>query len=312
MTEDDRRAALALMWERFPAVEDRVRRVYGLRLPRHLAVLCALLGSVDRAEKEGLSYLGVARFGLTEYFGDGGLDLVGRDGLDERLQGRYRQDPPEFVTVLGGDSDGLHFGLWYDDPSDLPALTVRNYARDSAETWVNKSVTLLDELRSRIDRVADDYGEDGPEAQQLRALAVALDWFGEADEEALRADGLSRRPPRRAFTGVSVFPLLPTGSGDPRLSESNQRLEGFGTESAEALEWIAQAERELAAGEPAFALAVGAELHWLDRDPYRTQSRDLLVGAYRALGRDALAEIAEVHIANRDLRSVDVLVRPSS
>jgi hypothetical protein len=60
---------------------------------------------------------------------------------------------------------------------------------------------------------------------------------------------------------------------------------------------------------PAFALAVGGELHWLDQDEYRTASRELLVGAYRALGRDALAAIIEVHIAHRDLRSVGVLVR---
>src|SRR4029079_17577588 len=131
-----RRAALSLMWERFPAVSALVGRGYGLRLPRHLGVLCALTRSRDAAEREGLNYLGMTSFGLTEYFGDDGLNLVGRDGLDPRLQGRYRQDPPEFVTVLGGDTDGLHYGLWYDDPADLPALTVRNYARDSAETWV--------------------------------------------------------------------------------------------------------------------------------------------------------------------------------
>jgi hypothetical protein len=34
----------------------------------------------------------------------------------------------------------------------------------------------------------------------------------------------------------------------------------------------------------------------------------LLVGAYQALGRDALADILEVHVAHRDLRSVGVLV----
>jgi hypothetical protein len=57
-------------------------------------------------------------------------------------------------------------------------------------------------------------------------------------------------------------------------------------------------------------LAIGGELHWVDLDQYRQASRDLLVGAYRALGRDALAEVIEVHVANRDLRSVGVLVAP--
>jgi hypothetical protein len=56
------------------------------------------------------------------------------------------------------------------------------------------------------------------------------------------------------------------------------------------------------------ALAVGGELHWEDLEQYRRASRDLLAGAYRALGRDALAGIVEVHVAHRNLRSVSVLV----
>lgn len=84
----------------------------------------------------------------------------------------------------------------------------------------------------------------------------------------------------------------------------------FQTGDPRAADWIAQARRELAAGEPALALAVGSELHWADLDHYRQVSRELLADAYRALGRDALAGIAEVHIANRDMPSVDVLIAP--
>lgn len=52
---------------------------------------------------------------------------------------------------------------------------------------------------------------------------------------------------------------------------------------------------------------MGIELHWTDLDQYRLASRDLLTGAYRALGREALAGIVEVHTAHRDLTSVNVL-----
>lgn len=263
--------------------------------------------SVDAAEREALDYLGVSPFGLTEYFGDDGLRLVGRDGLDERLHGRFRRDPAEFVTVLMGGSDGLHYGLWYDDPAELPSFVVHNYARDSAETWTNHCPTLLAELRQRIRKVQSDYGETGEEAHLLRPLTAALDWFAAAEREALNADGerpwaSAARPPG----GISIFPGLPPNSGDPRLAQSHDRTSGFLADAPESAEWIAQAEQELAAGKPALALAVGAELHWVDRDAYRLQSRDLLVGAYRLLGRDALTEIVEVHAAYRDLRSVNV------
>jgi hypothetical protein len=237
------------------------------------------------------------------------LRLAGRDGLDQRLDGRFRRDPAEFVPVLMGGSDGLHFGLWYDDPAELPSFVAYNYARDSAETWTDRSPTLMAELRRRIERTRSDYGDDGPEARLLEPLADALDWFAEAEQEALAADGAPRwaRTARRS-DWISIGPVLPPGSGDPRLAESRDRMSDLAAGTPRADQWIAQAERELAAGQPALALVVGGELHWLDRDRYRQQSHDLLTGAYRALGRDALAEIVEVHTAHRDLRDVDVLI----
>ena len=68
--------------------------------------------------------------------------------------------------------------------------------------------------------------------------------------------------------------------------------------------WIVRAQDELGGGHPGLALLVGNDLHFLDRD--REQARDLLVAGYRALGRDALAEIARVHHAQRDLKTVDI------
>lgn len=297
------------MWERFPAAEAKVRDVYGLRLPRHLAVFCALWESAGRPEREALDFLMVSPFGLTQYFSTGGPRLSGRDGLDERLHGRYRRDPAEFVTVLMGGSDGLHFGLWYDDPAELPSFVAHNYARDSAETWTNHCPTLLAELRHQVSRALSDYHDTGEEARILRPLVAAMDWFAAADREALRADG-ERRWARaaRPAGGISIFPALPPGSGDPRRAQASGRISGFRSGVPEAAEWIAQAERELAASEPAFALAVGGELHWADLDGYREQSGELLARAYRMLGRGALAEIAELHAAHRDLASVNVLV----
>src|SRR5262249_49352111 len=109
--------------------------------------------------------------------------------------------------------------------------------------------------------------------------------------------------------GVTIGPALPTGSGNPRQDEARPRKDAFRSDPESARSIIAEAAAELAAGLPAYALTVGTELHWLDGDQYRSAGLDLLSGAYRALGRDALAEIAEVHAANRDPRSVEVLVQ---
>ncbi|MDI6104752.1 DUF2228 domain-containing protein [Actinoplanes sp. NEAU-A12] len=299
-----REAALATMTRRFPLVAERVRRVWGLRLPRHVAVFAALAAS----DGDALAEIGLSPWGVTDYFRDGGLDLRGRDGLDERLHARFRCDPAEFVTVMGGDSDGLHFGLWFDDPAELPTVIAHNYARDSAETWASPAPSLLGVLRERVDRFLGDYGDEEDEAARVAALTGALDWFASADEEALRQDG----PPRwgsepRSFLAVSLLPVLPPDSGDPQAADSGARLHAFQHDPVQAAEWIARAHRDLAAGMPALALAVGGELHWLDSDDHRQAGLDLLVGAYRALGRDAFAEIASLHAACRDLRSVEVL-----
>jgi hypothetical protein len=299
------------MQGRFPAVAARVRQVYGLRLPRHVAVVCALWASASSVERAALNHLGVWPFGLTEYFGDGGLRLTGRDGLDERLHARYRRDPPEFVTVLSGGTDGLHYGLWYDDPADLPSLLVYNYARDDAVTWASSAATMLGEIRRGAQQAVQDFGEDqyDEDVRLILPVFAALDWFADADQSALEADGL---PPgaagNRQSSAVSVFPALPAGCGDPQLARSEERVRAFREGGTAAAQWITLSRDQLAAGKPALALAVGGELHWTDLDQYRQASHDLLAGAYRALGRDALAGIAEVHVAHRDLRSVGVLV----
>ncbi|MFI1990368.1 ADP-ribosylation family protein [Actinoplanes sp. NPDC020271] len=298
--------ALDTMNERFPLVAERVRQIWGMRLPRHVAVFAALAASDGRALGEN----DISPWGVTDYFADGGLDLVGRDGLDPRLHARFRCDPAEFVTVMGGGSDGLHFGLWFDDPAELPALIVHNYARDSAETWESARPSLLTVVRELVDRQLADYGDDPQTVGSITPLIEAVEWYTAADEAALRADGLPRPVATpRSYLAMSLLPQLPPGSGDPQADESGIRLDIFRNDPARTARWIAEAGRELAAGRPALALAVGSELHWLDRPEHRQAGLDLLVGAYRALGRDALAEIAAVHAAHRDLASVQVLVR---
>jgi hypothetical protein len=103
-------------------------------------------------------------------------------------------------------------------------------------------------------------------------------------------------------------PALRPSDGDPRGRhvDSRGRAAAYQARGFEVQGWIKRAQAELEAGKPAFALVLGRELHWFDADDYREVGLQLLVGAYRALGRDALAEIALVHHANRDLGSVGV------
>lgn len=314
--EERRRRSLATMQDRFAAAAERVRRVHGLRLPRSMAVLAAFFDSLSDLERYAVgNELGLRPSGISTYFGPDGLAMHGRDGLDERLHHRYRCDPPEFVTVMSGNSDGLHFGLWYDDPGEFPSFVAHNYARDSAETWTNHSATPMDEVHTQLtdleQEACDDHDTDTPRRRWLLSVArSAVEGFVEAD----RRDRVPHEvgpwtPTERPEILGSPGPVLPSGAGDARGGDDQvrQRGEAYRHRSPLVHEWITTAERELRDGRPAFALVLGRELHWLDVDEYRSDSLRLLVGAYRALGRDALAEIAVVHHRHRDLASVDVL-----
>lgn len=91
-----------------------------------------------------------------------------------------------------------------------------------------------------------------------------------------------------------------------------ERYDAYRADDPRVLTWIQQAKDELARGEPGRALLLGRELHWMDQDQHRAACNELLAGAYRALGRDALAGVTEAHHAARDMPSVDVYSVSSS
>lgn len=85
------------------------------------------------------------------------------------------------------------------------------------------------------------------------------------------------------------------------------RADAYRSDPEAVREWLKDARARLDAGEPAMALALGRELHWVDGDEHREEAGALLVAAYEALGRTAHAGILRAHLALRDERSVDVL-----
>ncbi len=302
-----REAALQQSMDRFDAAAAKMMEVYGFRLPKHVAVYDAFCRSLSDLERRGLDILGRSPGGIMVWFEEDGPERETRDGLDARLDCRFRCDPPELVTLMWGDSDGLHLGLWYDDPAELPSFIAGNWARDSAETSRYELTAIKTLLHTVEDRLQWDE-EFGRFA--MGAVCQALRWFDERDDEVLAEDGISpwtdaEHPDLLGSIGCA----LPEGSGDPRAGgwqATSERKEVYRNEPDQLAEWIAEARTELADGKPAYLMTLGRELHWLDHDDTRELAGELMAEAYRALGRDKLAEIVEVHHANRDLSSVAV------
>jgi hypothetical protein len=295
-----RRAILKDAIDGFPVVYDKMLEVYGLRMPRHLAFAAGWWLALSRAEREDAwAYVGTGLAGVAEWFERDALVRPLIEGLDGRLDYRYRCDPPEMVTIFGGNSDGSHWGLWYDDPAELPRTIVHNWARDSAETSPREP-TLLATLR------ADIVGGE-PLDSGFRHVGAVVDWLDEVlaqELEAHHAEQISRFVPRADCVG-GFGPYVAGWTPPAELGDSYARYELYRQRAPVIEEWIARARATLAT-EPGFALMIGRDLHWLDADDYRAASTELLVGAYRVLGRTALAEIARVHHLHRDLPSVGV------
>lgn len=298
-----REAAVASALARFPAAAARMQATYGMRLPLHLAYGAAFwLGLTAEEAREAWAYLGNGLVGVGTWFEPGGLERPAR--LDERLHYRYRCDPPEFVTVFSGSSDGKHWGLWYDDPHELPRLVAYNYARDDAVTHTCHA-TLLGALH-------DEMTLEWLPPEEWPHAARVLAWLDEMHARELAAHAEEAIPPPPGRTNECVAGLDPVLAGAKLPADlvgnaaQEARLKVYREEPARALRWIEQAHRELAAGQPLRALFLGRELHWFDSDPLREATTALMIAAYEATGRHPLAEIVKVHHAHRDLRSVAI------
>ena len=365
-------AVVAAAFDRFAAVRARYESLYGLKLPAglaHLAALIAALGEMPASPPEyapwspeppppgderGRAWLDAALSmrvaGLSEWFAAGGLERRTRDAtvlyekvprggegpLDPRLDMRYRRDAPQFVSFLSGDSDGLHWGFWYDSPDHAPVIA-SNYARDSAETWLAGEPEVIPFLRTKIAKsieqaisemqTSTDEESRGYPLRQWRALRVVaahLDVIAsQAGYDGAAGDPESETPmeaSERAWGDAPACPWPrtqgnPTGSPTLALRPSEgavpPHVPGFSSStedpSEEQLErWIGEARQELTAGRSAYAHALGLYLHWADSDALRDAAGQLLLNAYEALGFRAFAEILKVHLLHRDLGSVGV------
>ena len=68
-----------------------------------------------------------------------------------RLGTRYYDDPPEFFTVFSGDTDGLHWGYWFDDPDNSPSCCVAEYFSRDAFELTEDGETLFEAFRLQLE-----------------------------------------------------------------------------------------------------------------------------------------------------------------
>lgn len=307
------------------AIEARFLQDWGLELPESIFRFWAFLNSLGPDETQTLQNLDVSPFGILDLVADAGRKT--RDGIDVRVHSRYYRDPPEFVTFMHGGSDGLHFGLWFDDGRTCSG--VASYYNNDGGGIDTRCGTPLEAVRAVLERywrdLDDMHGEEEAPAWRLRMgrlrdalMAVET---GERPEVGLaysRAYDMSIPPvdPDRITTLDGAGALASGDSALGRPPHNGADVYKFATYmygmfdvAATLRESVEEARRRCSAGDPTEALLLGRDLHWASGgDPAREAlANELLVTAYRALDRPRLAEMADAHHRYRSLADVDVL-----
>ncbi|MEU7579919.1 ADP-ribosylation family protein [Streptomyces sp. NPDC041068] len=311
--------------DRASDVEERFLRDWGLELPDSIVRFWTWLQSLGPTEQQALRDLDVTPMGITHLASDPGAQP--RDGIDVRVHGRYYRDPPEFVSFLHGGSDGLHYGLWFDDGRTCRG--VASYYNNDGGGIDTTAATPLEAVRALLERhwrdLDDMRGEEGVSTRQSRLalLRDALTAFETGDRLEVglaysRAYDMARPPvdPARVTTldGAGALAAGETALGRPPHNAADEytfatHMYAVFEDPAALAAYVAEARSRCAAGDPTEALVLGRDLHWASGDdPAREAlANELLAMAYQALDRPALAQIAEAHHRHRSLPSVDVL-----
>jgi Uncharacterised conserved protein (DUF2228) len=301
----------------------------GWGLPESLFAFMAFWRGLTPCEQGAVEdYAMVSPTGLLERLISGGHDHIPKGGLDPRLHYRYYSDPPEFLTTLNGEGDGHHYGLWYDDPS-APAFVASYYNNDHTTIDPN-GYTLLEAVRASIERRTEseienaEYSEGNDEEALEDArdgilhLSLARDAVCEFEtiDRTERGAQYCEKYSVEASGRIPTVPQIGVAVPPPLVRPQREAvIERFFADVPlqELASWVEAALEACRQGQPAEALALGHDIHWLSGGDGQREAwaLSLLEAAYPALGRPALAEIAAVHHRHRDLPDVDLYVKES-
>lgn len=291
--------------------EARLRTAYGFDVPEDLHRFWAF--AKRAAPKRPLAVLSDLEIALTGPFAVLAGELDGYAGpLHPLLHFRFRNDPPELLTVALGSSDGLHWGYWFDERPDV--ATIASYYNHDAYEITDDGCSLFDAFRRHLESAWQGAKDDEDRAEtkkldRLRELLTAAAGdtrpeTGDRFADRMRSVRSTRLARVVAASSEGMGIVAPAETYSP-LAKATPWLHA---ELAEGdLEGhVAEARRALEAGFPATALKLGRELWSLRGSACEAAASELLVGAYRALGRPELAEIAGLHARHRNLPRVDI------
>jgi hypothetical protein len=295
----------------FGPLKDRLHELYGIEFPDSLFFLHEFLQTYPQGEKaDALGSLGIHPTGLLQVLG---RIVEGQDTSTIKpiiLHYRYYRDLPEFFTCLHGDTDGLHWGLLWDEPVLGFRGAASYYNNDGDHIRVHRGLfdALLRRVNERLESAEEMIRDDPENEQEYRKRATAIDRMKGRLLEFVNRHGVRFNDLRpsgiESDTGLDLVIgekyLGRAVDETPRPSKHWQAL---------SPERVKELLSECRRGRVVPAMQAGRSLwYWAGRE-YSSDAYKLLRAGYARLERPELIKILDVHYENRDMKSVDLLAR---
>ncbi|MBL8170399.1 MAG: DUF2228 domain-containing protein [Acidobacteria bacterium] len=202
------------------------------------------------------------------------------------LETRFWRDPPEFVTLLIGNVDGLHWGYYVDAPEHSPYPVAHYYHNDSFELEIDGDLfaavsNYVADERQNFENLLKD---DPASAEHYQAKLRQLDAFMEVLTPYLGQAPISRQVVAQTRDGMGI--VVPAELYVPLLPKDPFQDALYYPSADEVRSFKELALASLQNGCPGAALKLGKDL-W-DYAAYFEISCELLDIAYGALGRPLL------------------------
>ena len=216
--------------------------------------------------------------------------------LDE-LEDRFYKDPPEFITVLLGDTDGLHWGYYVDEPVNGPSCVAHYYHNDAYQFIVDGGLfDAVGKHAESVRRSLREYMEtDSASAESYRQGIQQVDSILERLVPLMTEEPAQRAATAPTRDGMGI--IVPPDKYAP-LSGAERFLEPrYTPTAAEVHKFRELALSALQHGYAGTALKLGKDL-W-DYPDYFDISCELLDKAYSALGSPVLRDRLQKGRENR-------------
>ncbi|CAM5149521.1 unnamed protein product [Natator depressus] len=245
--------------------------------------------------------------------------------LNFNLHWRFFYDPPEFQTIIAGDSKTqYHMGYFRDVPDELPAWVGANEAKKSCvisqigdNVFAAVKLFLSKKLKEVTDKKKSGILKDIDEnlTRTAKELGYSL------EQKTMKMKQRDKKVVTKTFHGAGlVVPVDKNDVGYRELPETNanlkrickaivdapsddQRLKAFAP-IQEMITFVQFANDECDYG---MGYELGMDLFCYGSHYFHKVVGQLLPLAYNLLRRNLFAEIVESHLANRSEENVDQL-----